>query len=141
MQDNFRVWESNTHTCPFHIVRRIAARAFQFNNINILHHFFKYRSGVTTEMEGMILDRPYKLRYGAVRAQFPMKRPDQIITCGLSNYMIHDIGVHKLNQKNNPTESSFVCKLNNDSLNILYISLFHALNAIAILVSNILEMD
>lgn len=140
MQNNFRVWDSNINTCPLHIARRLAWRAFQFNNINVLHHLFKYRSDITTDMKWMIGEPPDKLRSGAVRAPFFMKRLAQIIPCGLANYMIHAIAVQKLKPKKTPTEPFVEFQHNNDTRNILYIFLFYGLTTIGILIPTILQM-
>lgn len=69
-----------------------------------------------------------------------MKHLAQIMPCSLGDDMAHDIGIHKFKRKKNPTETSFTCQLNIDARNILYIFLFHAFNAIGILVSKILEI-
>lgn len=73
-------------------------------------------------------------------AQFPMKRLSSIINCNLDFNMIYAIGFYKLKQRNNPTEASFAVQLNPWARGIRYAVLFHALNAIRKLLSNILEM-
>lgn len=50
---NFCVWASTKNTFPLHVARQIDGRAFQFNNITVLNHLFKYRTGITTEMKLM----------------------------------------------------------------------------------------
>lgn len=55
--------------------------------------------------------------------------------------MIHVIVVQNLNQKHNPTKTTFSCQLSTLGRNILYIFLFHNLYAISKPVSNILDME
>lgn len=137
MQDNLRVWASSTNSCPIHVARRTADRAFQFNNITVLHHLFKYRTGITKYMKWMVFERSEKLHSGSVIAPFPMKRISQVIPCCFRRNMIHAIGLQRLKEKKNPTETSFSLQMNSRGRIILHI--FCAVNAIGMLLEDILD--
>lgn len=57
MQENVDVSKSPTNTCPHHVTRWISLRVFQFNNITFLDHLFRYRTGITTKMKCMVVER------------------------------------------------------------------------------------
>lgn len=139
MQDKFYFWMSNTNTAPLHIALRIAARAFKFNNIHIMHHLFKYRWGITTEMKWMVCKRPENIRLVTISTRFPMKRLAQIILRGLANNTMNAKGFQKLNQKTNTNETSFSFQQICGMCSLLL--LFQKLNSISLLIANILEME
>lgn len=101
-----------------------------------MHHVFKYPTGIVTDMKSMFVEQAVKLRFGAVRALFPMKRPPWAIPCSLCTCMIHTIIVQRMKQKKNPTKTSFALKSNSQSWSILHI--FHSVNAIGALLATIL---
>lgn len=55
--------------------------------------------------------------------------------------MIHEMGVKRLRQYNSRSEISFLFQKIGDARRLLYIVLFHAVNALCTLLDIILEMD
>lgn len=138
---DFHIGAKNSNRCPVHIARHIAGVAFTFHTTEKTNHFFKFTSGITTNMKWMVVDRPEALRSWAVRSPLSSSKLAQFIPGNFSSQMVHVMAVHKLLQKNNTCNVWFGFHLNGDACSLIYISLFHTLNAICTLPSNIIEMD
>lgn len=141
MGGNFQIGANNTGTCTLHIGRHIYGRAFQFHTQVTMFHLVRYTPSFTTDMKWMVVEWAETLRYGAFHSPFPIKKLAQVIPCNFNLAMIHAMVAHSLCSKKHPTEISFLSQFNDHVLIILYILLFYWLNAIGILLQNILDMN
>lgn len=109
---NFCIGANKSSRCPLHIARCILVRGFQFHTKETMRHLVKCKSGTTTDIRWMVLQRAEELRSGALRSPFSLRKFAQAITRSFSSQKNHEMGAHRLRQKKKPRFILFCFQIN-----------------------------